>query len=366
MSFMQNQLECFSAEQYKKILTTELIDYKIGQGQTHLDILIDFFELKETVISRTNDPFYKLIKDAKNFEEIFADSSKTYVAISYDSEIWSDSLLHAARIISQNKPDVQFLLISNEIINETEGRIFEKIDAWMNPGSIDSYSSNGRNEFTQETWDKNRSVEQLYQSVLDAAKVYKFPVLGVCGGAQNAILNNNGSIQKLDGYNAPKEKHEITFQPGTLGHLLSLTKNELVSSFEKGVFPEIKYLGETYHGYAAVNGKLGSNLNLDALSEDGVPMAYSGNDEFISFNTQYHPEMHYLNYESSEESDINHQKTYLDNFVKLATLNHLNKVGEAYHPQEYLHALKEYVSGGDIGMNEIELIQDYFVKLETL
>lgn len=364
MTFMQNQLKCFNVDQYKEILTPELIDYEVGPGQTHLDLLVDFPLIKDYVIKMTNDPFYKLIQDVESFEKVFADESKTYIAISSDFGIWSDSLLNAARLISKSNPQIEFILVTQKTIDATDGAIFEKIDAWMNPGSGDSYSSNGRNQFTKETWNMDQSVEQLYQTVLEAAKKHKFPVLGVCGGAQNAILNNNGSLQKIDGYNAPKEKHEITFEPGTLGHLLSLTKNELVEAFEKGILPEVKYLGETYHGYAAVNGKLGTNLKLDAVSEDGVPMAYSGSDEFISFNTQYHPEMHYINFESSEEGNINHQKAFLDNFVKLASLNHLYKAGEAHHPQEYLKALKSYISGEDIEMGKVELIQDYFSKLD--
>ena len=58
-------------------------------------------------------------------------------------------------------------------------------------------------------------------------------------------------------------------------------------------------------------------MELGAISEDGVPMAYA-HKSGIRYATQFHPE-HYYRFTADSSS---HQKTLLDNFIDIAISHH--------------------------------------------
>jgi hypothetical protein len=82
--------------------------------------------------------------------------------------------------------------------------------------------------------------------------------------------------------------------------------------------------------------KLGQNLQLGAVSEDGVAMAYA-HENGIRYATQYHPE-HY--YHSNKIENI-YQKSWFDNFISLAKKHHDYRIEEALHPINYFQQVQE-------------------------
>ena len=115
--------------------------------------------------------------------------------------------------------------------------------------------------------------------ISNASEAYKVPLLGMCAGAQQLVLNKGGTVEPLKGYNMGK--HEITYIKGTIAYYMALTPEQKVEMLEDGVFPEISFKGDTAHHFAGVPGDIG-DLELGAVSEDGVPMSYAS---FLQFAT---------------------------------------------------------------------------------
>lgn len=322
------------------------VDVDLGNGQSLADVLIKNQNLQDEVIEKSNDPLYSLFKEEVDLFLPSQDSSKTSIAISHGDGFWSDGLWSTSRLLVSNHPDVQFYLVKDDMVERGGEDFIKQFDAVINPGAGDSFPK--IEEFSKEDCSFDMPLEQHYQNMLNQTEQFHIPYLGMCAGAQHLSLYHGGKLKTVEGYN--KGQHNMTFIKGTLSHFLSLNKDQQEKALSSCEFPEVTFKGDTAHHYAAVNDNLGGEMQLGAVSEDGVAMAYMHSN--IRFATQYHPEHHYSN-----SSEINHQALWLDHFVDMAIMHHDYRVNSGVHPMEYYANVQEKLSGC-ISMQEDVVLND--------
>jgi len=262
----------------KALITPKLLNSPHNQQSknTFLDLFveadIDPALFKEYV---PKDSMYSLLlNDDADFSEFFADTNKTYIGISASRKMPETDTLSVAHKLMNEYPNIQFYVINRDVIQQSDDSIYQYIDGIVNPGGVGYGIVSGQEYNKSDISEILNDGQNTYHAALDAAKVHKFPVLGICMGSTSFILNNEGALKALDGYRGAV--HEMSFEPGTLGHLMSLTKPQLVTAFETNVLPEIKFFAHTNHTFNVSNQKLGTDVKLDAISSyDGQPMSFS-------------------------------------------------------------------------------------------
>jgi gamma-glutamyl-gamma-aminobutyrate hydrolase PuuD len=316
----------------------ENIDINLGNGESLADFLIENDNLKERIIELSNDPLFLFLKKDADLFFPSKDLSKTYIAISHGEDFWSSGIWSTARLIVQNYSDVVFHLVSDNILKTGGEEFIKQFDAIINPGARDTYPK--LEEFTKEDCPFDMNLEKHYQNILELSEKFNIPHLGICAGAQHFVMYHGGSLKPLDGYN--KGAHQVTFIEGTLSHFMASTKAQQKEILENCEFAKISFMGDTAHHYAAVNNKLGSNIQLGAVSEDGVPMSYNFING-IRYATQFHPEHHYNNNDNISKSA--NQKAWINNFVELARAHYNFRVNEGPNPIEIYSQVKNRLEG---------------------
>ncbi len=302
------------------------VDVMLANGQSIADRLITNPKLKNKVIAQSQDQlFYFFKKDA----DLFApskNSNKTYIAISHGDDFWSTGIWSAARLIINNHPGIIFHLVDQEAISNGGEPFIKQFDAIINPGADDSFPRIA--SLTKEDCPFSRETESHYQNMLDLSSKLNIPYLGVCAGSQHLALYNGGSLTYLG--DGQKSNNIINFIKGTLPYFLSLTKSQQIKALSDCDFPEITFTGFRAHKFAAIKEMLGNDMQLGAVSKDGVAMAYGLNNG-IAYATQYHPEYYY----NEQNSNALNQNAWIDNFIEIANMHHNYRVENKSHPLEY-------------------------------
>jgi ankyrin repeat protein len=252
-----NHSERQTLEQLKKLIITKVdnIDILSDNGESLADILMQSQETLDTVLSKTQDPLFHFYKPDNTSSNL--DPEKVHIAISNGEGFWSTGAWAVARLLMKEHKDVEFHLVSYDMLKQGGDNFIKQFDAFINPGAADSYPRN-LSEFTKKDCQFSMELEQLYQLVLQKTDELKIPYLGICAGAQHFALYHQGTLAPLDGYNMGK--HEIEFVKGTTPYFLSLTPEQQWQALKVGIFPQVKFQGYTAHHFAALNGKIGQDI----------------------------------------------------------------------------------------------------------
>jgi gamma-glutamyl-gamma-aminobutyrate hydrolase PuuD len=309
------------------------VDLLLGKGASLVDTLIQNPVLREKAIEKTQDSLFYFFKKDADLLQPSTNPDQTYIGISHGEHFWSSGVWELARLLKDQHSDVVFYLVDNSILERGGESFIKQFDAFINPGAGDTYPEY-LDEFTKADCPFSQTIEQHYQNVLEQTHQFNIPYLGMCAGAQHFSMYHGGSLKPLKKYNFGQ--HQITFNPGSLAHFLSLGLPEQKQALANCEFQQVSFKGDTAHNYAAIVDKLGQNLQLGAVSEDGVAMAYA-HENGIRYATQYHPE-HY--YHSNKIENI-YQKSWFDNFISLAKKHHDYRIEEALHPINYFQQVQE-------------------------
>ena len=178
----------------------------------------------------------------------------------------------------------------------------------------------------------------------------------MCAGAQHLSLFHKGEVAPVKGYFGGK--HVATFKDATLPQFLIMRLEEKKEALRDCSFPNITlHKIDTAHSYAVSLGKEGEDMQLGAVSEEDVPMAYCHTDGFRCA-TQFHPEHYY--YLSHTVEAFNYQKNWLDSFIQLARYHH--------HTQNNPHAmpLKEYLDNVNQALTKCLMTENYLCEADGI
>lgn len=318
---------------YETIISyIENIDSEISPGETFADIFITNKKTQELIINKTQDSLFYLLKPGSNLFTPSQSQTKTHIAVAHEDDSWSTQIWKVARLAQKSYGNVIFHLINREILEKAGDNFLIQFDGIINPGALDSFPP--LNEFNINDCPLNLSIEKLYKKTIEIAAHNKIPYLGICAGAQHLVLFQNGSLRPIKGYSVGK--HQITFLKPSISYFMSLTKNQQNLALELCKLPNIKYLGDTAHNYVATNNNLGFEIQLGAISEDNIPMAYSSANG-INHATQFHPE-HY--YKEDDNPQAFHQTAWIDNFIELAIMQHNHRFNNEIEPIDYFKKVK--------------------------
>lgn len=107
------------------------------------------------------------------------------------------------------------------------------------------------------------------------------PILGICGGAQLINVFDGGSlIQDID----TNIKHEQPNPRNETGHNIEIVPKAYLSKIYKKKFSGVN---SAHHQAVDVIGK---NLEINALSSDGIIEAFKHKEHFYCLGIQWHPE----------------------------------------------------------------------------
>ncbi len=308
------------------------VDIDLGNGNKVVDILISNSEFTDKAIALTNDELFYFFKEDADLFKPSKNPDKTYVAISHGDGFWSTGAWSLARNLVKTHPDTTFYLVKDEMLAKGGDEFLKQFDAIINPGAGDSFPSD-MPEFTKQDVSMMTNLELHYQNMLDKSYQLDIPYLGMCAGAQHFSMYHGGSIKPVQNY-AGEKKHQITFIKGTLAHFMSLTKDQQLDLLENCILPDVTVNGETAHHYAAVNDKLGLDLELGAVSEENVAMAFAHTNG-IRYATQFHPEHHYT------LENATYEKSWLDNFINIASMHHEYRMGQHDNPIDYFSNIQQ-------------------------
>jgi gamma-glutamyl-gamma-aminobutyrate hydrolase PuuD len=285
------------------------VDLISDTGDSLVDSLILWPSFSQTMLKKTKDPlFYLLEADA----DLSLPKGKTNIAISHCEGIWSTGIWAFARVARTIHPNVEFYLVKPEVFTKDDYAIVNSFHGWINPGAGDSYPK-GKTEFDLSDYKPAYPIEEYYQSVLQKTSELGIPYLGICAGSQHLALYHQGILKPVEGYD--KGQQSITFLKGSLIHFFSLTKEQQAEALKTKVLPEVSFMADTAHHYAAVTG---SNMQLGAVSEHGIYMGYSRGE--TRFGYQFHPEHAYVQ-AHSQDAAHQHQQALLDNWISLCVMH---------------------------------------------
>ena len=232
--------------------------------------------------------------------------------------------------------------MSTDLLEELK----QQYDGFINPGADDSFPKIP--DFSKNDCSFSMKLEEHYQYILEFTSENNIPYLGMCAGAQHFSLYNNGTLKAVKGYN--QGQHQVTYIKGSLSYFMALTKEQQNKLLTECEFPEISFRGDTAHNYAADPNKLGDNIQLGAISEDGITMSYGYNNG-MGYVTQFHPEHRYDNI--GEENAVN-QISWLNNFVELAISHHGYRVNNEPHPSEYFTMIQDRMNECLVGVDSLD------------
>lgn len=304
-------------------------------GESLVDNFLSHDAFKDKILEKTNDPLFSFYKPNADLYSPSLHPDKVHIAISMGEGFWSTGLNAAARLISQDHPEVSFYLVTFEMMEKGGDKFVGQFNGWINPGAGDSFP-NDKAEFNKNDWAQSMVLEQTYQAALAKTYELKIPYMGMCAGAQNFVLHHDGYIYPLDGYS--KGQHTVTYIKGTLSHFMTMTPDQQKLALQECEFPEVIFKGDTAHHYAAVAHKLGNGIQLGAISEDGVAMSYA-HENGLRYATQFHPE-HFYHMHTDKNDNVNHQRIWLENFIHLTQLHSKHIVDGDTHPE----AIWAYIS----------------------
>ena len=246
-----------------------------AHGESLVDSFLRNEQMRDEVLEKSHDPLYAFFKKNVDLMSPMQEPEKIHIAISHGEGFWSTGVDSWSRIISNNNSNVVFHLVTLEMIQRGGDKFITQFNGWINPGAGDSFPG-GKAEFTLKDTPLTMIIEQTYQKVLEKTFEFNIPYLGMCAGAQHFALHHEGTLYPLEGYG--QGHHHIHYLKGTLPYFMTLTKTQQQAALKSCEFPEVMVKGDTAHHYAAVTYKLGEDIQLGAISEDGVAMSYGHKD----------------------------------------------------------------------------------------
>lgn len=245
-------------------------------------------------------------------------TSLEYINIAISSALRANTLAKLLEKIQIKFPKLNFVRVNYDDIEK-----YKDVDAWINPGSADSFPRNNK-EFNLSTWwykPNKLELEYLYQEVLDITFKNNIPYFGICGGAQHLALYHGASMKAVKGY--ADNLHEIYYDSLSLSLFYTMSLDEQKEALYNCKFASMVTTAQTFNNYAVISDKSG-DLELGATAHDAdVAMAYAHKNG-IRYGTQYHLELFYG--EDKKQTNI------VDNFIKQAFINSAYKRGEFFSP----------------------------------
>jgi anthranilate/para-aminobenzoate synthase component II len=296
-------------------------------------ILSNYYAPDPYFVSLSGGTLYKF-QEIQNAKEENIDPHRISIAISHGHAFWSTGIFSATHYLQKQNPDVDFYLVTSQVIDQIGPGIFSIFDGWINPGGADSYPK--KKEFSKLDWKASLDTEILFQNVLGNATIFRFPTFGICAGAQNLVLSQGGFIKPIEGYSFGQ--HDIIMQKNSPLTYLALNQQEREDFHRSGIMPSIKFKGDTAHHYVAAKNKIPNGFSLGAISEDNEAMGYC-DASGINCATQFHPE-HKASTVFNTPNQCDRQVQLLNGFIDLARINHKCKIGEGICPLEYMNVIK--------------------------
>jgi anthranilate/para-aminobenzoate synthase component II len=302
-----------------------------GTNDYPLDLIINnYLDPDSYFIDLAGGTLYKF-KKPENVKIESINTDRISIAISHGNSFWSTGIFSATHFLQKQNPDIDFYLVTPQVIDQLGIDVFSTFDGWINPGAGDSYPKD-KKEFSKADWKPEIDTEYIYQNVLGNATIYGLPTLGMCAGAQNLVLHHGGYIKPITGYSYGQ--HDITLQKNSPLSYLTLNHEEREEFHKIGHMPTIKFKGDTAHHFVAVNSKLPVGFSLGAVSEHNEAMGYC-DASGIHCATQFHPE-NKANALNAQTNMMDRQIQLLNGFIELARMNHNCKNDNGICPTEFM------------------------------
>lgn len=319
--------------EFHKLILNKLDNFDIILNENEesvLNILIDELHYENEILVKTNDPLFTFYKKDSNLFQLLDSPNITHIAISDEYNCWSPDTWSWSRLTVKEHPNVKFYLVNLDMIEKGGDKFIKQFDGWINPEAPEDFPKHLK-EFTISDWKPYIPTTATFLKVSEKTFEFNIPFLGISTGAEIFALYHNGSLSQTKKYQY--EPLNINYLQGTLPHFMAMTKEQQKSALKNCELPEIKFESFIQFAYAA---KLGNGIQLGAISEDGVAMSYA-HENGIRYATQFQPEHFYVGI----DDQINHQKSWLDNFIHLANLHHDYRLGKGEHPEIIFQYIKE-------------------------
>ena len=200
--------------------------------------------------------------------------------------------------------------------------------------------------------DHHMDHEYAYQNVINYSQKHNVPLLNVCGGTQQFILNNGGLIDKTKTYHGDVG-HTLKVISGSIIHFLVMNKYEQSLAITQGYFPEIEFPIVTLHSDAGVKDNIG-NLELGGVSDEGEVEAVAKN--FYQVGLQFHSEQ-----KVNEERNSILLANIFQNFQISKTQT---KAFDEYLQRELYKAYANAICYDTVCPVQISMARDIFVEVQ--
>lgn len=191
--------------------------------------------------------------------------------------------------------------VLQELNVETIKKQIEVVDGILIQGGLDvdpSFYNEERHPLLGQT---NVQTDKYLIEVIKQAIGTKIPILGICRGQQILNVALGGSLYQ----DLSIIGKEVSHHPQNMSdichtkHSITMNKNSLLSE----IFPNNETLKVNSIHHQVIN-KLGTNLEVDALSDDGIieSIHYKSDDQWV-LGVQFHPEQ-LIRCESKESMEI--------------------------------------------------------------
>lgn len=295
--------------------SSNFINHWHGNQEKYPNVNLEILAKEISVIafgeSQIYDPYaWQIIKEKNLYQK---PQDKILIGFNNDRGEWSQELLEL--LDSQSKMYYKVYRLS--IQDTKDAHFLSLFDAFINPGAGDTFPLDG-SKFQLSYLDDGRDhadMEYSYQRVIDFAKQYHIPYMGICNGAQHLILNEGGYVRAVPNHGGTRS-HDFIANSGSIIEFFAMNKEEQSAALFSGHFPnEMKFSIKTVHNYAGALGATG-NVELGGISEEGVVEAIARN--FYQIGFQFHPEQKYL---TDEDMVFSRNKNLLFNFMKIIKLS---------------------------------------------
>lgn len=211
-----------------------------------------------------------LLKFSQNDKlcDMFFDKNKINIGIGEgESSIYSDGLFDLFIKLSIVKEKLEFYIVTNQVADLFHERcgieIYKYFNGWINPGSQDKYPLEKEFSFKEYGNMPKTKSEEVYFKFLSKTEEYKIPYIGICGGAQTAILHHGGYLSPTANFeNNTGDEDIVEYIKGSFAYYMTLSKHQQEKLIKKCIFPEVKFSIDRNHEYAAVSDSLGDGMIL--------------------------------------------------------------------------------------------------------
>jgi len=344
LSSQNNDLKLLLTKITKNMENTDITVDDNGETLTHyLFQNAENIEARNEIAQQTTDKMFYFFK---NNTDIFLPSSnplKVNIALSAANENWSTGVWGFASVAHNKFPQIDFYIIPKDVAEKGGDKFLMQFDAVLSPGGGDSYPKN-MSSFGLKDYSSSTELEPYYQYMANRTYELKIPYMGLCAGAQHLSLYHQSNLQPVAGYKGTT--HQVTYFKATAGYFWALSEDQKQMALDNCTLREISFKGDTAHSYAAVAASF-TNLELAAISEDGVAMSYC-HENGIRCATQFYPE----HFWASNSKNAEHQKYWLESFLSMAQMHKEYRVNGGVHPEDYMKEVQGRLSS--CSANEVD------------